>query len=85
MEKAKPTLQEKLAKWRAKKPPFIPYLFLAYLWKMLFIKKYNVQYKYEIDPKKTKGPYIVISNHASRVDYLYTGIAFLPHRLSYVA
>jgi len=85
MSKPKRTLQEKLAKWKAKKPPLLIYLILGYLWKILFIKKYNVHYTYNINPKELKGPYIVISNHASRVDYLYTGVAFLPHRLSYVA
>jgi len=85
MSQPKQTLQEKLAKWKAKKPPLLIYLILGYLWKILFIKKYNVHYTYKINPKEMKGPYIVISNHASRVDYLYTGVAFLPHRLSYVA
>ncbi len=85
MKKPPITLQQKLAKWRAKKPPLLIYLILGYLWKLLFQKKYNVNYKYEIDLKKFKGPYIVISNHSSRVDYLYTGLAFLPNRLSYVA
>lgn len=85
MKKQTMTLQEKLALWKAKKPPLVIYLVLAYFWKLLFVKKYNVHYNYQINPKDYKGPYIVISNHASRVDYLYTGLAFLPHRLSYVA
>jgi 1-acyl-sn-glycerol-3-phosphate acyltransferase/ribosomal protein S27AE len=85
MKNPRPTLQEQLAATNARKPPLLVYLLLGYLWKLLFIRKYNVHYRYEIDPRKVKGPYIVISNHASRVDYLYTGVAFLPHRLSYVA
>lgn len=85
MPKQKQTNQEILAKWKAKKPPLVLYLILGYLWKLLSIKKYNVHYNYQINLKKIKGPYLVISNHASRVDYLYTGVAFLPHRLSYVA
>ncbi|MGD9910748.1 MAG: 1-acyl-sn-glycerol-3-phosphate acyltransferase [Candidatus Izemoplasmatales bacterium] len=85
MEKQVKTLQEKLAERKVKKPPFVIYMVLAYLWKWMFKKKYNIHYDYKIDIKSYKGPYIVISNHASRVDYLYTGIAFLPHRLNYVA
>lgn len=86
MKKQSPTLQEKLAKRRVKKPPLLLYLLLAYVWKWMFVKKYNIHYTYKINIKDfKKQPYIVISNHASRVDYLYTGIAFLPHRLSYVA
>ncbi|MFA5742301.1 MAG: 1-acyl-sn-glycerol-3-phosphate acyltransferase, partial [Candidatus Izemoplasmatales bacterium] len=80
-----PTLQEELVQRKIKRPPALIYLFLAMIWKKLFIKKYRVHFDYKIDVKKIKKPFIVISNHASRVDYLYTGIAFLPHRLNYVA
>lgn len=79
------TLQEKLIQRKIKRPPTLIYLLLAGIWKMLFVKKYRVHFEYKIDVKKLKKPFIVVSNHASRVDYLYTGIAFLPHRLNYVA
>lgn len=85
MAKEKLTLKEKVESRHIKKPPVFLYLFLANLWKMIFIKKYKVHFDYKINPKDYKGPYIVVSNHSSRVDYLYTGIAFLPHRLNYVA
>ncbi|OHE40773.1 MAG: hypothetical protein A2Y16_07010 [Tenericutes bacterium GWF2_57_13] len=85
MRKPKPTLQERLARRHIRKPPALIYLLLAQIWKWFMLPKYNVHYTYKIDPKDYKGPYIVISNHASRVDYLYTGVAFLPHRLNYVA
>ncbi len=85
MKKERKTLQEKLASRRVKKPPLLIYLLLANIWKVIFMRKYNINYHYEINIKDYKGPYIVVSNHASRVDYLYTGLAFLPHRLSYVA
>ncbi|MFA5007037.1 MAG: 1-acyl-sn-glycerol-3-phosphate acyltransferase [Candidatus Izemoplasmatales bacterium] len=85
MDKQRPTLQERLESRRIRKPPAFLYLALAQIWKWFMLPKYHVHYEYRIDPRKFKGPYIVVSNHASRVDYLYTGIAFLPHRLNYVA
>lgn len=85
MNKPKSTLQERLEQWQAKRPPRIVYWGLGYVWKLLFLKKYRVHTTDLVNVKRLKGPFLVISNHASRVDYLYTGAAFLPHRLSYVA
>ncbi len=80
-----PTLQEALYLRKIKKPPALIYWILAFVWKVLFFPKYHVHLHYRIPKSQIKGPFIVVSNHASRVDYLYTGIAFLPHRLNYVA
>ena len=80
----KVTLQEKLEARKIKKPGFI-YWLLGGVWKLLFLKKYNVHYKFNIDVKKLKGPYIVVSNHASRLDYIYSGLAFYPQKLNFVA
>lgn len=85
MEREKLTLQQKLVRRKIKQPPALIYLLLANIWKLLFIKKLGVSFQYNIDLKQCKGQYIVVSNHASRLDYIYTGIAFLPHRLNYVA
>lgn len=85
MSREKLTMHQKLLHRKIKQPPTLIYLFLAYIWKAMFIKKLGVQFIYNIDIKKYKGSYIVVSNHASRLDYIYTGIAFLPHRLNYVA
>ena len=78
------TLQEKLEKRKIKKPGFM-YTLLGGVWKLLFLKKYNVHYKFNINVKKLKGPYIVVSNHASRLDYIYSGLAFYPQKLNFVA
>ncbi|MDD4212021.1 MAG: 1-acyl-sn-glycerol-3-phosphate acyltransferase [Bacilli bacterium] len=83
--KQKLTLEEKLAKRKLTRPPHLLYWLLGYIWKFVFTRRLHVSYKYNIRLKDFKGPYFVISNHASRVDYLYTGAAFLPHRLNYVA
>jgi len=80
------TLQERLAARTIRRPPAIVYLALANIWKALFIKKLGVRFEYRIDLRDYRdGPYIVVSNHASRLDYIYAGIAFLPHRLNWVA
>lgn len=82
----KKTLQEKLAARTIRRPPALVYLALANIWKALFIKKLGVRFDYRIDLRDYRdGPYIVVSNHASRLDYIYAGIAFLPHRLNWVA
>lgn len=80
----KPTLQEKLAKKRAGKPPVILYLLLINIWRLALNKKLGVRFTFKARPSKDKNPYVLVSNHASRVDYLYTAPAVLPHRLNYV-
>lgn len=81
----KATIAERLHRRRLKQPPAWLYLLLANIWKLLFWKRLGVSVEYRVDPRQEKGPYLVVSNHASRVDYLYTGIPFLPHRMNYVA
>ncbi len=80
------TLQEKLASRRIGRPPALVYILLGRLWRLLYEKRLNIHVDYKVRPRDyRKGPYIVVSNHASRLDYIYTGLAFLPERLSYVA
>ncbi len=81
----KMTLDEKLHSKKLHQPPAWLYNLLANIWKVLFVKKLGVTFEYKADPRKDTGPYIVVSNHASRVDYLYTGLPFLPHTMNYVA
>lgn len=79
------TLQQKLSA-RKLSPPFAPlYRVLVTVMRVLYEKKLNIVIRREINLKKYKGPYIVVSNHASRLDYLYAGMAFFPHTLSFVA
>ncbi len=82
--KERPTLQEKLAAKHAKRPPAIPYLLLINIWRLALNKKLGVHFTYKVRPSKDKNAYVLVSNHASRVDYLYTAPAVLPHRLNYV-
>ncbi len=82
--KQKLTLQEKLERKHMKTPPALIYLLLINIWRLALNKKLGVHFTYKVRPSKDKNPYILISNHASRVDYLYTAPAVLPHRLNYV-
>ncbi len=82
--KQKRTLQQKLALKHTKKPPAIIYLLLINIWRLFLNKKLGIKFTFNARPSKDKNPYILISNHASRVDYLYTAPAVLPHRLNYV-
>lgn len=78
------TNEQKMYQRKIKKPNFI-YGLLGGVWKAFMYKKYNVHYTFREDFKKEKGPYIVVSNHASRLDYIFTGVPMLPARLNYVA
>lgn len=82
---SKLTLEQKVAKRKIKAPPKFIYKILALIWKATFFKRLNVNVEYKIDIKKLKAPFIVVSNHGSRVDYVYTGIPMLPHVMNYVA
>lgn len=82
--KEKLTIDQKLHKRKIKKPNFI-YNLLGFIWRITVAKKYNIHYKFKTDFRKEKGPYILISNHASRLDYMFTGIPLLPKRFNFVA
>lgn len=83
--KQKMTLQQKLAQ-RKLSPPFAPlYRILVTVMRFLYQKKLNTIIRREIDLKQYKGPYIIVANHASRLDYLYAAFAFYPHTLNFVA
>ncbi|MBQ8885445.1 MAG: 1-acyl-sn-glycerol-3-phosphate acyltransferase [Clostridia bacterium] len=81
---AKQTVERKIHTRKIGKPNAI-YNLLGGIWKAFMYKKYNVHYTFKTDFRKEKGPYIFISNHASRLDYIFTGIPMLPVRMNYVA
>lgn len=78
-------MAEKLHRRRIKRPPAVIYPILARIWQLMYQKRLGLTFEFKIDPKKIKGPFIVVSNHASRLDYIFTGIPFLPHRMNFVA
>jgi len=80
----KETLAAKLERKRMGKPPALIYWILIRLWMLFLNRKLGVEFIYKAKPSQDKNPYVLVSNHASRVDYLYTAPAALPHRLNYV-
>lgn len=81
--KEKQALEEKIHSRKLHTPGPVLYWIL-----MLVIKIWNAiihtSFTYKAEPGKDKGPYILISNHASRNDYLFTAPVCLPRRLNYV-
>ena len=78
------TVAKKIRKRKITTPNFI-YSVLGWAWKTFIAGPYNVHYKFECDIKKDKGSYFLIGNHASRLDYIFTGVPMLPTRMNYVA
>ena len=80
----KKTVEQKIHSRRARKPGLM-YNLLGGVWRTFVYGKYGVTYRFLCDIKGDKGPYILISNHASRLDYIFTGVPMLPARMNYVA
>lgn len=85
MKKSKMTNEEIIHAKKTKLPPKFIYNVLGRIWQMLFVKKYGVKVDFKYDFRKEKGPCFVISNHASRADYIFTGVPLLPNCYNYVA
>lgn len=80
----KKTVADKIRARKITKPNFM-YGLLGWVWKTFMYKKYNVHVKFNVDMKKVKEPHIFISNHASRLDYIFTGVPLYPTRYNFVA
>lgn len=81
----KKTLAQALSSRKLRRPPMVIYQILVLAMRILFQRKLGMRFHREIDPKKIKGPFIAVSNHASRMDYLYSAFAFGNIRLNFVA
>ena len=79
----KKTMQEKLLARQVKTPNGLLYWILMLVVKVLNGKTHTT-FRYKADPRKDREPFIIISNHASRVDYQFTGPVCYPNRLNYV-
>lgn len=82
---AKETIDKKLHERKLKNPPKAIYNILGRVWAILYNKRLNVHVTDNIGIKDIKDNFIVVSNHASRLDYIYVGIPFLPHTLNFVS
>ncbi len=81
---AKLPVEKQIHSRKIKKPNAL-YNILGTVWRLFMYKKYHVHYTFKKDFRKEKGPYFLISNHASRLDYMFNGIPMLPVRMNYVA
>ena len=81
----KKTIAQELSERRISRPLPGIYRILVWAMRLLYQKKLDMHFQRDIDVRKIKGPFIVVSNHASRMDYLYSAFAFECHRLNFVA
>ena len=81
---AKKTVEKQIHSRKISAPNGI-YPLLGNIWRLFVYKNYNVHYTFKKDFRKEKGPCFFISNHASRLDYIFTGVPMLPVRMNYVA
>ena len=58
---------------------------LGLVWKLFVYPKYRVKYTFKKDFRKVEGPFFFISNHASRLDYIFVGAPLLPLKMNFVA
>ena len=82
----KPTLQQELEGRKLRPVSPLLFRFLAnVVVKAALVKKYNAHFSYadDITPYRGKS-YVVVSNHASRMDYVFTAPAFLPDSFNFV-
>lgn len=77
-------VSEKIRNKKITKPGFM-YTLLGWVWKTFMYKKYNVNVVMNIDMSEVKEPHIFISNHASRLDYIFTGVPLYPTKYNFVA
>ncbi|MBQ0018280.1 MAG: 1-acyl-sn-glycerol-3-phosphate acyltransferase [Clostridiales bacterium] len=79
----KETLQTRLHKRQLKPVNPVLYWILQRITDVLNLAV-KPKFEYKAYPGKCDGPFILISNHASRNDYLFTAPACRPKRLNYV-
>ena len=77
------TIDEKLHDHDVKAPAAWLYPILMVVCKILN-GKLHTHFTYKVDIKKEDGPFVLISNHASRNDYLFTAPAVYPKKLNFV-
>ena len=81
---SKTSVADSIRARKAARPNAI-YSVLGGVWKAFMYKKYNVHYTFKTDFRNETGPFFFISNHASRLDYIFTGVPLLPLKMNYVA
>ena len=82
----KKTIDDKIKSLKIKKPGLIMNAALSLVAKALYYKKCNVTINSTVDMNKYKGkPLLIVSNHASRMDYAFVTYAIPHRRINFVA
>ena len=82
---AKLDIEKKINSRKGKKVnPIIYKLLMNLVAKPFLLRPMNVHVDSKIDPKQIKGPFIVLSNHTSRCDWMYVSKALYPQNLNYM-
>ena len=81
----KETLSQRLEKKRFRRPPRVIYPILLNTIVKSLARKWNVNFEFKTDTKKIKTPFVVVFNHQSRNDYVFTSLAFPKTRLNFIA
>ncbi len=82
---SKKDLHEKLYARKIHKPNGFLYSVIYFLGKLIYKRKYGLRWNIIDDPRKEKGPVVIIANHASRNDYLFTAIPLYPLKFNFLA
>ena len=78
-------LNKKLSTRKGKKvSPFVYKFLINLVAKPFLLKPMNLHVDAKINPKELKSPFIVVSNHTSRCDWMYVSKAFYPKCLNYM-
>jgi 1-acyl-sn-glycerol-3-phosphate acyltransferase len=86
MKQARLTAHEKLCRRKLRPPNYLIYnILVRFVVKKLIMKNLDVRFNSSIDMRDYAGPFIVVSNHASRLDYIYTSLPFLPRPVNFVS
>lgn len=78
------TTRQKLAKRKFQSPnKFVWHILAGFVMRFFMGRKFNVQYKW-IDKVPKKGPFFLVFNHQSRLDYMWTVRLAYPRPLNFV-
>ena len=78
------TLAQRLQKRMVHKPNPVLYTLLYGTLIRFFRAKLHTNFIFKARPGKEKGPIVLVSNHAARMDYVFCSPAVWPKRLNYV-
>ena len=83
MKKEMKTIDQRLNEKDYTRPNYFNYGILKIVARTVLTWKYHTKMIWKTDIRKLKGPFVLISNHASRADYLFNAI-YLKERVNFV-